>query len=301
MDLKSVDLNLLVVFDAVFEHRGVTRAGEAVGLSQPAMSAALSRLRSLFDDPLFVRSGAEMKPTPTAQMLAPAVRSVMDTIRSDILRRGHFDPLTTTRLFTVLTPDIGEVHCVPPMLQRLAELAPHAHLRTLAFPRTTAAEALESGEADLALGYFPDLHRAGFFQQKLFVNPHCCLMRHGHPLAQGKLTLKQYLGAEHAVVRPAGREHVLERFLHERGLTRRVVVELSHFMSLLPVIELSDVIATVPKDLADLCCRHGRLQQVDTPFKSPVTPIHQSWHRRFHHDSAVVWLRSVVHGLFAAT
>lgn len=301
MDLKSVDLNLLVVFDAVFEHRGVTRAGEAVGLSQPAMSAALSRLRSLFDDPLFVRSGAEMKPTPTAQMLAPAVRSVMDTIRSDILRRGHFDPLTTTRLFTVLTPDIGEVNFVPPLLQRLAELAPHAHLRTLAFPRTTAAEALESGEADLALGYFPDLHRAGFFQQKLFENPHCCLMRQGHPLAQGKLTLKQYLGAEHAVVRPAGREHVLERFLHERGLTRRVVVELSHFMSLLPVIEQSDVIATVPKDLADLCCRHGRLQQVDTPFKSPVTPIHQSWHRRFHHDAAVVWLRSVVHGLFAAT
>ena len=300
MDVRGIDLNLLVVFAAMVEHRSVTRAGEAIGLSQPAMSAAVARLRTLFDDALFVRSGAEMKPTPRALEVAEPVRRVIETVRTDILQRTQFDPATTERTFTLLTPDIGEINFVPRLLARLATLAPHANLRALARPRPAAAEGLESGEADLAIGYFPDLHRAGFFQQKLFDNPHVCIVRAGHPTIGPRLTLKSYLAASHAVVRPDGREHVFEQFMQQRGLRRRVLVELSHFMSLLPVIESSDLIATVPRDLAEVCRRYADLRIVEPPIKAPVVAVHQFWHLRFHKDPANVWLRGVVRSQLSA-
>jgi len=298
MDLRAIDLNLLVVFAAMAEHRSVTRAGEAIGLSQPAMSAALARLRALFNDALFVRSGAEMKPTPRALELGDPVRRVIETVRTDILQRSSFDPATTERTFTLITPDIGEINFVPRLLARFAVVAPRASLRALAKPRPAAAEGLESGDAELAVGYFPDLHKAGFFQQKLFDNPHVCIVRAGHPAIGKRLTLKTYLAASHAVVRPDGREHVFEQFIQQRGLQRRVLVELSHFMSLLPVLENSDMIATVPRDLADVCQRYADLRIVEPPIKAPVIAVHQFWHLRFHKDPANLWLRGVVRSLF---
>lgn len=301
MDLRGVDLNLLVVFDAMVDQRSVTRAGEAIGLSQPAMSAAVARLRTLFGDALFVRSGTEMKPTPRALELAEPVKRVLHSVRSDILQRSRFDAATTQRCFTIVTPDIGEINFVPRLLERFALHAPAAQLRAIARPRPAAAVALESGEAQLAIGYFPDLHKAGFFQQKLFDNPHVCIVRRDHPTIGTRVTLKDYLAAAHAVVRPDGREHAFEQFLQQRGLRRRVLVELSHFMSLLPVIEGSDLIATVPRDLAVICQRYGKLRIVEPPLKAPVIAVHQFWHARVHKDPAIVWLRGVVHALFTAT
>lgn len=300
MDIRSVDLNLLVVFDAMVEHRSVTRAGDAIGLSQPAMSAAVARLRGWFDDPLFVKTGAEMKPTPRALELAVPVRRVIETVKGEILQRSGFDPASTDRTFTIITPDIGEVNFLPRLLTRMSQEAPLAQLRTMAKSRPAAAEALESGEAELAIGYFPDLQKAGFFQQKLFDTSHVCIVRTGHPTVGERLTLKEYLALSHAVVRPEGREHVFEQFFEQRGLKRRVLLELSHFMSLLPVIESSDLIATVPRDLADVCRRYGTIRVVDTPIKSPVIAVHQFWHRRFHKDPANLWLRGMVHALFTA-
>lgn len=298
MDIRSVDLNLLVVFDAMVEHRSVTRAAEALGLSQPAMSAAVARLRGLFDDPLFVRAGSEMRPTPRAVELTAPVRRVVDTIKTDILRRAAFEPAVSERTFTIVTPDIGEVNFVPRILSRLSQDAPHANIKTLAMPRHAASESLEAGAAELALGYFPDLQKAGFFQQKLFRNTHVCIVRSEHPDIGTKMTVAQFLAASHAVVRPDGREHVFEQYLHQRGIKRRVRAEISHFMSLLPIIETSDLVATVPRDVAEFCARHGRVRIVATPMKTPVIDVYQFWHRRFHKDPAHIWLRSAVHTLF---
>ncbi len=298
MDIRSVDLNLLVVFDAMVEHRSVTRAGEALKLSQPAMSAAVARLRALFDDPLFVRAGAEMRPTPRATELSTPIRQVVRTIKAEILQRSVFDPAVSQRTFTLVTPDIAEVNFLPRILACLASQAPNTNLRTLAMPRHAAAESLESGAAELALGYFPDLQKAGFFQQRLLRNSHVCLVRKDHPTIKSKMTLSQFLAASHAVVKPDGREHVFEQFLQKKGIQRRVLVELSHFMSLLPIVESSDVVATVPKDLADFCIKHGQVRYVETPMKSPVIDVHLFWHRRFQKDPAHAWLRSAVHQLF---
>ena len=301
MDIRSLDLNLLVVFDAMLEHQNVTKAGDSIKLSQPAMSAAVSRLRELFDDPLFVRTRQGMAPTPKAQALSPSVRQVVQTIRGDILQSTEFNPLLSDRTFTLVTPDIAEVNFLPRLISELAKKSPHINLRTLAMPREAAAQSLESATAEMAIGYFPDLHKAGFFQQKLITNSHVCLVRMNHPTIGSKITSAQFLQAAHAVVKPDGREHLFERFLQGKGIKRRVVVELSHFMSLLPIIETSNLLATVPKDLAEFFVQHGNVRYIPTPMKSPVIDVHLFWHQRFHKEPAHIWLRQVIHQLFNKT
>lgn len=298
MDIRSLDLNLLVVFDAMHKHQNVTKAAEAIKLSQPAMSAALSRLRALFDDPLFVRSGAGMVPTPKAQALSESIQHVVQTIQTEILLPKSFDPSRSDRTFTLVTPDIAEVNFLPRLLSTLAEQSPHISLKTLAMPREAAAKSLETGNAEMAIGYFPDLHKAGFFQQKLISSSHVCLIRKKHPFVGEKLSMAQFSQASHAVVKPEGREHLFEQFLQSKGIRRRVVVELSHFMSLLPIIETSNLIATVPKDLAEFFVQHGDVRYVPTPMKTPIIDVHLFWHRRFHKDPAHIWLRQIVHRLF---
>lgn len=298
MDIRQVDLNLLLVFHSMLEHRSVTRSAEAIGLSQPAMSAAVTRLRVLFNDALFVRTGSGMQPTPRAAELESAVRRVIDTVKAEILPVPSFDPRKDSKVFSLVTPDIAEVHFLPKIIACLVREAPHCDVRTLSMPRQAAAEALEAGAAELAIGYLPDLQKAGFFLQKLFRNDYVCIVRGKHPFIADKLTLKTYLAASHAVVSPDGREHLLDQFLNRRNLKRRVLVGLSHFMSLLPIIESSDLIATVPRDLANICVQHADIRIVDPPFKAPVVEVHQFWHRRSHQDAANVWLRSQVLRLF---
>jgi DNA-binding transcriptional LysR family regulator len=298
MDLRGFDLNLLIVFNALSQHRSVTRAGESIGLSQPAMSAALARLRLLLGDPLFVKTGPEMRPTPRAAQLVAPVRQALEIVMGEVLLTQAFDPATSTRTFSILTPDIGESNHIPRLLSLLSAEAPGVNIRVLSMPRHTAFEALEAGAVDLAVGYFPDLHREGLFVQRLFRNEHFCMVRRDHPVIGEKLSLKQFLAAEHATVRPEGREHVFEQYLHAEGIQRRVRLEVAHFMSLLPIISTSDLVATVPRDLADVCARYGNIRVLPTPFKAPAIEIHQFWHRRVHKDIAHQWLRGAMRRLF---
>ena len=292
-----MDLNLLVIFDAMARHRSVIRTAESVGLSQPATSAALARLRLLFNDALFVRAGAEMKATPRAQELAPAVHRVVETISTEILQQAAFDPLQAERSFTILTPDIGEIAFIPGVLQRLRTEAPHVRLQALSMPRQVAAQALESGRAELAVGFFPDLHKAGFFQQGLFKTSYTCIACARNIRVGQRLTMKQFLAAGHVLVRPEGREHTLDRLLEEKCHQRRVVLELSHFMSLLAILPGSDLIATVPDDIADAVGRHVKIKRIALPFRPPVIDVQQFWHRRMQQDAANRWLRGVFHAV----
>jgi DNA-binding transcriptional LysR family regulator len=293
MNMRDVDLNLLVVFDAMARHRSVNRTAEAIGLSQPATSAALARLRSVFDDALFVRAGAQMEPTPRALELAPAVHRVVEAIRSEILQQAAFDPGSAERSFTILTPDIGEVAFLPGVLRRLRTEAPHVHLRTVSRQRLAAAQALEAGDADLAVGFFPDLQKAGYFQQALFKTTYACIACARNDAAPARMTLRQYLAARHIVVRPDGREHMLDRFLEEKGWHRHLTLELSHFMSLLALLPGSDLVATVPQDIATVVGRHVPLKRIELPFRPPQIQVQQFWHRRMQDDPAHRWLRTV--------
>ncbi len=292
--LWDVDLNLLVVFHAMAEQQSVTRAAEALALSQPATSAALARLRLLLGDPLFVKSGQAMRPTPRALLLAPTVRQLLATVKDDILTTSMFEPSTSTRNFHLIAPDIAEVIVLPRILTRLRRVAPSVTIKVTSMPRLATAQALESGVADLAIGYLPDLHKSGFVQQRLFKHAYVCIARQEHPTLQGRLSMKEYLVAPHAVVLPEGREHLMEQFLNAKQIRRNVVLELSHFMSLQTVIASSDLVATVPEDLADFFATHGKIQIFPLPLKSPDVQVHQFWHQRLNKDPANVWLRNLV-------
>jgi DNA-binding transcriptional LysR family regulator len=299
MDVRSVDLNLLVAFDAMIEHRSVTRAGEAIGLSQPAMSAAVSRLRLTLGDPLFVRTGTQMLPTPRATEIAASVHEVLQTINRSVLAPSTFDPSVTERHFTLIMPDIGETSLLPRILHRFSGVAPRAGIATISRPPQIAAEVLESGAADLAIGYYPDLDRTGFDSTYLFDNPYVCIVRIDHPSIADTLDVDAYLAASHAVARPGDREHLVDQVLRTRDVHRRIAVELSHFTSLLPVIERSDLVATVPRDLAEMCTRYARIRVLPMPIKVPSLSIRQYWHRRVDRDPASVWLRGLVAAVLA--
>lgn len=297
MDIQAIDLNLLVVFDALARHQSVTRAAEAVGLSQPATSAALARLRTLFGDPLFVRAGQAMKPTPRALALAEPVRLVMETVSAEILHLSAFEAATSERTFTIVTPDIGEVTLIPQVAEEVARLAPGVNLRSRSMPREQAGAALESGQADLALGFFPDLRRAGYFQQRLFRMRYVSIVCQSRRLDSERLSVKEFLAAKHVVIRPEGRDHQFEQFLQQRRVTRRVAIEVSHFMSLLAVLPGTDLIATIPQDIAEVIARHIDIRILDVPLHPPTIDVQQFWHRRFHQDPGNVWLRGRIHQL----
>lgn len=293
MDIRKIDLNLLVVFDAMARLRSVNKAAEALALSQPATSGALARLRTLFDDALFVRTGAGMQPTPRALELAPVVRRVVHAIESELLQTPGFDPARAERSFTILTPDIGEVAFLPGVLRRLQQEAPGVRLLAVSRQRAAAAQALMDGEADLAVGFFPDLKRANYFQQALFNTSYACIACARNKHLPARLTMRQYLAARHILVRPDGREHQVDQHLETKGWHRHVVVELSHFMSLVTILPGSDLIATVPHDIATVVSRLVALRQIALPFKPPQIQVQQYWHRRLHADAANRWLRGV--------
>jgi DNA-binding transcriptional LysR family regulator len=298
MNIREADLNVLGVLAAMYEHQSVTQAARALGLSQPAMSAALARARAMFGDPLFVRAAGGMRPTVRAQELAEPLNRVLEAIRTDILGGARFHPATAQRRFTLITPDIGEIAFLPKLLARLSAQAPRVDVRTLAMPPTAIEHALVSGAADLAVGLFPDLTKAGFYQQRLFRNSFISLARRGHPQLREPLTLKAFLEASHVVVRPEGRTHDLfERELQKRGHVRRIRLEIPHFLSLPTLVASSDLMATVPRDIGLAFARLSKLRTLEPPLNVGFD-VKQYWHGRARNDSANAWLRQQVWELF---
>ena len=299
MDIRKVDLNLLVVFDTLLRLQSVTRAAEALGMSQPAMSLALSKLRSTFDDPLFIRASRGVWPTPRAEQLAVPLQHVLDQIKNDVLRQPSFDAATTQRTFTFNMADVGEMVFLPRLLAHFRTDAPGANIRTVSTPPGELAEALQSGEVDLAVGYFPGLQGAAIYQQRLFTHSFVCIVRKGHPLSGAQLTKAQFLEAQHAVVHQEGKSHeVFEVALAAQGLERRVVLSIPHFLAIPLVIAESDLIVTVPYAIGMSFARMTGLRILRPPIQVAPAEVKQHWHARFHHDRVNRWLRGAVAELF---
>ncbi|WP_296950590.1 LysR family transcriptional regulator [uncultured Massilia sp.] len=298
MNIADLDLNVLLVLDAMLKYQSVTRAGHALNLSQPAMSAALAKMRNQLGDPLFVRTGHGMRPTPRALQLAGPVKTILDMVRLDVLQQPAFDPAATQQAFTIITPDIGETVFMPKILAYMQTHAPRASIRSVAISSEGAGEALEQGRADLAIGYFPDLARAGFYQQRLFKNSFVCMVRADHPRIGERLSMDEFLAASHALVRPAGRTHLFEKFMEEKHLKLDVRAELSHFASLLTIISRSDLIATVPRDIGHVFATLAKVRLVEPPVQPPSFHVMQHWHTLVNADAANIWLRHMVKSLF---
>lgn len=288
MNLRDVDLNLLVVFDALLRTRSVTRAAQVLGMSQPAASFALSKLRKMLGDPLFVRTTTGIFPTPYAERLATPLDAVLDSIRSELLRQQSFDPATAQRSITLAMHDIGELAFLPAITERVAMLAPAVEIHTLNLPSPELEPALRSGEIDLVVGYFPELKSAALFQQRLFAHSFVCLVRHNHPDIGAEMTDEQFANGRHAVVHADGSlDDDLEAELREKGLARRVVLRVQHYLALPAVLGRSDLIVTVPHAIGESLARMGNLKMVRPPFGARPRVVRQHWHSRYKVDPEI--------------
>jgi DNA-binding transcriptional LysR family regulator len=298
--MPDLDLNLLRVLVAIAEKRSVSAAAIELQRSQPSVSAALGRLRAFFGDPLFVRSGNRMQPTPRMLEIIGPARDVLTSIGTDIVASPIFDPAGPNPPIVLALSDVGEVVFLPSMIPELRRLAPRTSVRSVSLPAAEVSLGLEAGTIDLALGYFPNLQKHNFFQQRLFSDTFTCLIRADHPMRSSRLSLSQFLRLEHAVIRAESRtEEVIERFLARKRIQRRVVLTTPHFASIAPIVERSDLVVTVPEPLARYFSTVStRIRCVKPPFTPPRIDLKQFWHRRYHHDARNRWLRNLVFGLF---
>ncbi|MFZ4288180.1 LysR family transcriptional regulator [Variovorax sp. HJSM1_2] len=294
-----MDLNLLPVLVALLDEGSGSAAARRLGISQPAVSGALARLRTSFNDPLFVRTSKGMEPTPRALELAGPVRAALATVNGELMQGTAFDPGTSDKTVTLALSDIGEMVFLPRILSRLGEAAPRMSIRSVTLPPSQIARGMELGEIDLAVGYFPDLQGNNFFQQRLFSHGFVCLLRAQHPLQGKKLTAKQFLALGHAVVRAEARsQEVFERYLKREGITRRIVLNTPHFMSIPQIIAQSDLCATVPLAVGTSFAETSKVRLVKPPFDIPPFDLRQHWHRRYNNEPLNRWLRSVVYEEF---
>lgn len=309
MDSQKIDLNLLLAFDALMQDGNLTRAGFRLGLSQPSMSHALSRLRQLWGDPLFVRIPSGMEPTPFARQIAGGVREGLALLQGAFATSAAFDAKTCNRTFQILMSDIGELVYLPALITKLKMVAPEVNLRVLQLPRESYQDAFASGEADLAIGYLPAL-KAGFYQQQLFKDSYICIAREGHPRIREKLTLAQFTQESHILVEPAGSRYstaslqsstttFIERVLAEEGLSRRVALRVPHFMVVPGIVQNTDLLATVPGSVMAHIEPMPKVRLLRLPIPTPSYEVRQFWHQRNHHDVANQWLRRIIAELFS--
>lgn len=299
MDIDKTDLNLLRIFDALIRSQNVTLAGELVGLSQPAVSFALNKLRKLTGDALFVRTTKGMEPTPRAMKMADPVRHVLDVVRQEVFLLDEFHPASSERVFTLSLSDIGEMVFLPKLMKYLRSKAPHILIKSVSMPPARLEEAMAAGEVDLAVGYYPDITKANFYQQHLFTHGFACLVRTDHPEFKRKLTMKQYLNATHILIRAEGRsQELLERYFDDQKIKRKAGLIIPHFMSIPHLLPESDMIATVPSSCAKAFAKLGTTRLLELPFNAPVFDLKQYWHARYHRDTANQWLRQVLYECF---
>jgi DNA-binding transcriptional LysR family regulator len=298
--MDKFDLNLLRVFDAVWRHGHLGLASEELELSQPALSHSLKRLRERIGDPLFVKVPNGMLPTARAVHLAPVVQSVLASVREHVLSAPDFDPKSARRSFTIAMSDLGEMAFLPKLLGRLMCEAPSIDVRSISMRHRDLVTAMQKGEVDLAIGYFPDIAGSDLLQQRLFRHGFACLVRSGHPVVHGRLTQKQFQDLPHAVVQSEGRSHeIVEQYLRQHGICRRELLRSPHFLSIPMVIASTDLVVTLPQPIGEVFARIVNLQVLQPPYPIPSFDIKQYWHRSQHADPGNRWLRALVVDLFA--
>jgi DNA-binding transcriptional LysR family regulator len=295
MELARLDLNLLLVFHHLLREKRVSAVASVLGMSQPAVSSALGRLRASLGDELFLRTQRGMAPTPYALQLAEPVATALDGLQQALNVRASFDPASSERSFTLAMTDVGEMYFLPVLVEALVQSAPGVTLQVVSVTQSGLKEDMASGRVDLALGLLPQL-QAGFFQQSLFRQPYVCLMREGHPLAKDMaITLSNFAAASHVRVIAAGTGHGrVDEALERQGLQRRIRLTVPHYVALGDVLGHSDLIATVPERFAQRVTGPFNLTTCPLPLAVDRSVIHQFWHARLHKDPGHQWLRELV-------
>ncbi|AOE42315.1 LysR family transcriptional regulator (plasmid) [Pantoea agglomerans] len=288
------DLNSLPVLLVMMEERNVTRAAERLGITQPALSNALNRLRETLNDPLFIRERYGMRPTPKAEQLAQVVGAALSSIDKVILGQQDFDPLNATRLFTLAPNSYVEFIMMPAIVARLRSCAPGIRLRLTPFGNDVTEAGVISGNTDMVLGRIvepPD----NLVVQHLMNEGLACVIRADHPLVGEKLSAEQYEQLKHVNVLPPGRMRAgLYQALEQRGLRRQVAVSVTHFLAVPEMIAVTDYCATLPRLICQHLSRDQRLRIVPAPVDLGTFPVEMGWHARYRDDPAHRWFRTLI-------
>jgi DNA-binding transcriptional LysR family regulator len=295
VNVASVNLNLLVAFDALLAERHVTRAAARIGVTQGAMSNSLRQLRGLFDDPLFVRAPRGVTPTPRALALGPHVREGLARLQT-ALGEPTFEPSSAEQTFVLSASDFVELVLLPPLLKRLATEAPGVRIDVRPWGRH---EVPDLREIDLALGYFdriPPKHHV----KKLFEEPYACIVRKRHPAVKQRLTAKIWASIPHVVVSESrdGGPTAIDRALAERGLSRTVALRVSHFLLVPAIVASTDLAAAIDRRVAlafDL-----PIAVFEPPVPLPIGKVAMVWHERTDRDPALRWFRALLESVAQA-
>ena len=299
MEIKDVDLNLLAVFNQLLVERRVSKVAENLGLTQPAISNALARLRKLLGDELFLRTPGGMEPTPFADQLAEPVAYALGMIHSALNQRSTFDPAVSERVFTIGMTDIGEIYFLPSLMERLAAAAPRLSLSTVRNTAVNLRDEMSAGHVDLAIGLLPQL-KGGFYQRRLFKQRYVCMFRKAHRLDKRKISLQEFSAAEHVVVVSAGTGHgKVDELLERSGIERKVRLTVPHFVAIGHILHSTNMVATVPERLAQRMVEPFGLSYVSHPAALPEVAINVFWHAKLHKDPANQWLRGLLFEMYA--
>lgn len=288
--LAGIDLNLLTSLDVLLEERNVTRAARRLGVSQPAVSHNLRRLRELLGDPLLVRSPGGMQATPRAAELKPQVRALLDAAEAVLQAAPTFDPASAERAFVLAMADQAAAQLLPPLAERLATLAPRVQL-LLRPPTTEVDRVLAEGGLDLAIGVFPSVS-ATVRTEPLWDETFACVVRRGSPGARGPFDLQRYLALDHVLVAPRGRPGgIVDDVLARDGLRRRVSVMVPHFLVAAAIVARTDLVWTAPASLARVAAQWHALTIRTPPLALPGFTNVMRWHVRLDRDPGLAWLR----------
>ena len=303
MELKNIDLNLLLVFHQLLAERRVSKVAANLGMTQPGVSNALKRLRVALGDELFVRTAKGMEPTPYAAQLGEPIGYALSTIFDTLNEGVRFDPVSSDRKFKIGMTDIGEAYFLPLLMAALREQAPGVSISTVRNNAVNLQDEMEAGHIDLAIGLLPQL-KSGYFQRKLFHQRYVCMFREGHPLDKSSdkagITVDEFERAEHVLVVSSGTGHaIVDQTIERLGIQRKVSLTVPHFVAVGHILSASSMIATVPERYAMACVKPFGLKYVTHPLSLPEVNINIFWHARFNKEPANQWLRRLIFERFA--
>ncbi|MBT2299505.1 LysR family transcriptional regulator [Variovorax paradoxus] len=305
VNFRTLDLNLLRVFDEVMAERNLTRAARNLSITQPAVSNALRRLRETLGDELVRRSGSGVEPTPRALALWPTVRDALRQLQHT-LAPGEFDAGIADTTFLLAMADATAAELIPGLVQIVEKEAPAVSLRVLPLTTRDPRRMLENEEVDMAIGYFPaviaSLAARGqsdaampFETQRLYVGEYVCVMRRGHPLADSPLTLDDFCAARHLLVSFSGRPYgFIDQTLGALGRERRIVITVNQFFTAGRVVANSDLLTVLPRHFVKVTGIDEQLVLRELPFQQPLVHVDAIWHRRAQHGHAHEWLRQAL-------
>ena len=291
MQISRIDLNLLVVLDAIYTEGGITRAAEKLHLTQPAISHSLGRLRELFRDPLFAREGRAMVPTPLARNLIEPVRKALRGLEVTLNELESFDPATTQKRFNVAVRDVLESVVLPPLLDRVGRAAPSVDVHAVQVGRRDLESELAAGTLDAALDVLLPMSDQ-VRRERISVDRHVVVARKGHPQVKRGLSLPAYLKQHHVLVSSRRSGPGLEDVeLSRQGLSRRIRLRCQHYFAACRVVSETDLILTMPGHYARIANRQFGNQILALPFDMPPLDAYLYWHANVDKEPANRWLR----------